>query len=239
MKPYFICATPRTGTDLLCEALVKTGVAGRPDEYFGHMHVARWKAEWNIDLTKDYVERVKTEARTENGVWGVKVMMQYFDDLCGLLSEVRPGERVDRFAIIERTFGEMNYVWMTRRDKVDQAISLHKAYQNFVWTVDREAGLPDESKLVFDSGEIDRILSEIVKNEADWKAYFQSVGKQPHVIVYEDFIENYHTVVNDTLRHLGIRFRFEGKIEDSGLQRQRNRLSTVWKNRYLKEKRAI
>ncbi len=83
MKPYFICATPRTGTDLLCEALVKIGVAGRPDEYFGQMHEAQWKAAWGVHLAKEYVERVKAEARTDNGVWGVKVMMQYFDDLCG------------------------------------------------------------------------------------------------------------------------------------------------------------
>lgn len=29
-----ICATPRSGSTLLCEALINTGVAGRPEEYF-------------------------------------------------------------------------------------------------------------------------------------------------------------------------------------------------------------
>ncbi len=200
------------------------------------MHVARWKAEWNVDLTKDYVERVKSEARTENGVWGVKVMMQYFDDLYGFLLDVHDDQSVGRFAIIERTFGELNYVWMTRRDKVAQAISLHKAYQNSVWTVEREARPLDDRELVFDFNEVDRIFSEIVKNEADWKAYFQSVGKQPHVIVYEDFIENYQAMVNSVLNHLGIQFLFEGKIEESRLRRQWNQLSENWKNRYLRLK---
>ncbi len=32
--PYFVCATPRSGSTLFCEALAETGVAGRPAEYF-------------------------------------------------------------------------------------------------------------------------------------------------------------------------------------------------------------
>jgi len=31
---YLICSTPRTGSSLLCDALLATGVAGRPEEYF-------------------------------------------------------------------------------------------------------------------------------------------------------------------------------------------------------------
>ena len=31
---YLVCATPRSGSTLLCEGLKATGVAGRPEEYF-------------------------------------------------------------------------------------------------------------------------------------------------------------------------------------------------------------
>jgi len=236
MKPYLICATPRTGTNLLCEALLKTGVAGRPDEYFGYMHEARWKAEWNVDLPNDYIERVTFEASTGNGVWGVKIMMQYFDDLYALLQQVFPGETVDRFAAVERAFGKLNYVWMTRRDKLDQAISLHKANQNFVWTVERGVRFPDERNLIFDSREIDRIRSEIAKHEEDWERYFESVECRPYVIIYEDFIENYQATVNGVLHQLGIQHSIEGEIDGSRFQRQRNQLSEKWRNRYLREK---
>jgi trehalose 2-sulfotransferase len=37
MKPqrsYIVCATPRSGSTLVCHALTDTGVAGRPEEYF-------------------------------------------------------------------------------------------------------------------------------------------------------------------------------------------------------------
>jgi LPS sulfotransferase NodH len=33
-RSYLVCATPRSGSTLLCEALKATGVAGRPEEYF-------------------------------------------------------------------------------------------------------------------------------------------------------------------------------------------------------------
>ncbi|MGI9058103.1 MAG: Stf0 family sulfotransferase [Ktedonobacteraceae bacterium] len=31
---YLVCATPRSGSTLLCEALANTGIAGNPKEYF-------------------------------------------------------------------------------------------------------------------------------------------------------------------------------------------------------------
>jgi trehalose 2-sulfotransferase len=33
-RSYLVCATPRSGSTLVCQALKETGVAGRPDEYF-------------------------------------------------------------------------------------------------------------------------------------------------------------------------------------------------------------
>ena len=33
-RSYLVCATPRSGSTLLCEGLESTGVAGRPREYF-------------------------------------------------------------------------------------------------------------------------------------------------------------------------------------------------------------
>lgn len=37
-RSYLVCATPRSGSTLLCEALSATGVAGRPAEYFEAMY---------------------------------------------------------------------------------------------------------------------------------------------------------------------------------------------------------
>ena len=34
MLSYFVCATPRSGSTLLCHLLDETGIAGHPEEYF-------------------------------------------------------------------------------------------------------------------------------------------------------------------------------------------------------------
>lgn len=237
MTPYLICATPRTGTNLLCEALAKTEHAGRPDEYFGHMHVPRWTEIWKTEGIAEYLSHLKKYTRSENGIWGIKVMMQYFDEIYELLSEITQDKNVNRYEILEETLGELKYVWVTREDKVAQAVSLHKAYQNFVWSVERGEDFPDEYELAFDFQEIDRIYSEILKNECEWKAYFQTVERQPHIVKYEDLIGNYETVVNGVLKHLGVSFYFNEKLEESRLQKQANVLSESWKKRYLKQKK--
>lgn len=33
-RSYLVCATPRSGSTLVCQTLIRTGVAGRPEEYF-------------------------------------------------------------------------------------------------------------------------------------------------------------------------------------------------------------
>lgn len=41
-RAYIVCATPRSGSTLVCQALRQTGVAGRPEEYFeALMHSGR------------------------------------------------------------------------------------------------------------------------------------------------------------------------------------------------------
>ena len=59
---YLVCATPRSGSTLLCELLEQTGVAGRPDEYFEalrHSGVPRRPHEYfDPELHPDIVDRL-------------------------------------------------------------------------------------------------------------------------------------------------------------------------------------
>lgn len=43
---YLICATPRTGSNFLCENLQAVGVAGRPDDYFWNPPF--WQQQWGV-----------------------------------------------------------------------------------------------------------------------------------------------------------------------------------------------
>ncbi len=52
-RSYLVCATPRSGSTLVCKALSETGVAGRPEEYFEallHSGVPRKPEEYFIGV---------------------------------------------------------------------------------------------------------------------------------------------------------------------------------------------
>ena len=49
LRSYLVCATPRSGSTLLCHLLAQTGLAGRPEEYFEalrHSGIPRRPAEY-------------------------------------------------------------------------------------------------------------------------------------------------------------------------------------------------
>jgi LPS sulfotransferase NodH len=52
---YLICATNRSGSFLLYEALKNTGLAGYPEEYFWRDDEPFWKERWGVSSYADYV----------------------------------------------------------------------------------------------------------------------------------------------------------------------------------------
>jgi LPS sulfotransferase NodH len=54
MRPhtsYLVCATPRSGSFLLCEALKNTALAGQPEEYFWRDDEPAWKERWGYQTS--------------------------------------------------------------------------------------------------------------------------------------------------------------------------------------------
>jgi len=121
MKPernYLVCATPRSGSTLVCKALRDTGVAGRPEEYFEALRSTgrpRRPEEyfagvddqsirdqlgdpagegqapppaWSRTAYDRYLDWAKEVGTTDNGVFGAKLMWQYLGDFVGLLRNV-------------------------------------------------------------------------------------------------------------------------------------------------------
>src|SRR5580704_10381315 len=62
VQSYLICATPRTGSSLLCGLLQSTGVAGRPESYFRQPDERSWASQWGLarsDDTFDYADYIR------------------------------------------------------------------------------------------------------------------------------------------------------------------------------------
>ncbi len=68
---YVIASTPRSGSSLLAAGLVRTGVAGRPEEYFTPDHIGSYKEDLNLPMScssAEYLAKVMAFAATPNGV---------------------------------------------------------------------------------------------------------------------------------------------------------------------------
>jgi LPS sulfotransferase NodH len=160
---YLVCATPRSGSTLLCEALKATGVAGCPEEYFealpttgarrqprdyleglddpeaftligtGDPHEHPAYSLLHVKRYADHLERVRTWGTTPNGVFGAKLMWSQVADLALLAAEDPACRGLARAELLDRLFDEPRYVWVRRDDTVRQAVSLWRAMQTRFW----------------------------------------------------------------------------------------------------------
>lgn len=202
MKParsYVICCVQRTGSWLLAHTLASTGYAGRPSDYFDEEERKTHTREWSLpagDLA-DYARGVRDHATTPNGVLGSKLMWNDFD---WLRSAISPPAGTDAgLEFMRMAFGDPQFVWLRRRDKVRQGISWWRAGVTGQWALrpDQEAGRP--------ALDVERILPLVrfaQQCEDGWRQWFASTGILPCEVVYEDLVQDRLTVANRVLGFL-------------------------------------
>ncbi|MGH2449338.1 MAG: Stf0 family sulfotransferase [Chloroflexota bacterium] len=226
MRPdqsYLICATPRSGSYLLCEALTNSGVAGKPAEYFWRGHEPYWTARWGTHNYREYLHAALEEASTENGVFGAKIMWEYMSDFREKLESLHGPIRLPD--LLSETFPRLRYVRITRRDKLAQAVSRSKALQTGRWF--DKGDKPPATSPRFDFRSVEGLLARAREEEAAWDAFFQEADVQPLTIEYEDLVDSYQVTTALVLCYLGIEppARIEGARH---LRRQADATSGEW-----------
>jgi trehalose 2-sulfotransferase len=236
-RAYLVCATPRSGSTLLCELLKETGVAGRPEEYFetlrstGYPRQPRQYFEGAPEVQAllpevdpgtperafdwDGVLRAGT---TPNGVFAAKVMYGHLEDLWPrldgrTLEDVLPGLR---------------YVRVSRADRVAQAVSLWMAIQTQRW---RDEGDDEEThEPVYSSAAIGHLVEQLTAHELAWDEWL--VGRDPIDVPYEELAAAPAVTVTTLLERLGI----AGQAPTlPRLRRQSGERSRDWIERYGQE----
>jgi LPS sulfotransferase NodH len=267
---YLVCATPRSGSTLLCETLERTGVAGRPREYFEALketgvprrpreyfwglrspevirllpHDAQLDREaersptWSRDDYAQHLTAVLREGTTPNGVFGAKLMWSYFDDFLELMRGIpRFGGKGDG-SLLNAAFPELRYVFVSRSDKVRQAVSLWRALQTWVWRT-AEGHPPDEplpeQRAVYSFDAIGHLLDQLRRHEDAWRGFFFRIGQQPLSIFYEDVAGDLEGSVARVLDMIGIERPQTSALADQPMLRQSDELSESWVQSYLED----
>jgi LPS sulfotransferase NodH len=267
---YLVCATPRSGSTLLCEGLERTGVAGRPREYFEALketgvprrpreyfwglrspevirllphdsqidREAERNPTWSRDEYARHLGASLLDGTTPNGVFGAKLMWSYFNDFLELMRGIpRFGGKGDG-SLLNTAFPELRYVFVSRSDKVRQAVSLWRALQTWVWR-QAEGHAQDEQQperqAVYSYDAIDHLLHQLRRHEDAWRGFFFRIGQQPLSLFYEDVAGDLDGSVGRVLDTLGIERPPASARAEQSMRRQSDELSESWVQSYLED----
>ncbi|MEX0807851.1 MAG: Stf0 family sulfotransferase [Dongiaceae bacterium] len=122
---YLLLSQARTGGTFLCEALVRSGMAGVPAEYLNPAAIAamskRLGAIGGIALAP-LMQELERRRTTSNGVFGLHLHLEQLR---------KPLETPERSVQWLRRFDRI--ILLVRRDKLAQAVSLERALQTSAW----------------------------------------------------------------------------------------------------------
>lgn len=270
---YLVCATPRSGSTLLCEALTHTGLAGKPKEYFETLRETGlpprpgdyFQDSRNADLLRlveslnatssstgqeaispvflgtmsfaEYLGRVLEEGTTPNGVFGTKLMWGQLDDFVLSLRELPACKEIPVPQLFSANFPNLHYVYISRRDKIQQAVSLWKAIQTWAWRQERASSssdVPPRSawEPIFHYEAINHLVHQLSMHDEAWQRFFEQHAIQPCIVIYEELVEAYETILQKTLQYLGIAPAEPLTLTRPPMERQADALSEQWVERY-------
>jgi trehalose 2-sulfotransferase len=257
-KTYIICTNPRSGSWLICDGLASTSVAGNPSELFHDQEIEEHRAQWRMDnptdLTlEDYLRVALPESITSNGVCGIKLQYLQFEELPHKVQALGGPRGMSPAELLSAMFPDAKYIWLRRRDKVRQAISLYIAWETNEWwsvsgsswsqTVHRSGKSPYPRRIEanknpqFDPIAIAGWETELREEDRKWQAFFETNAITPLVIDYEDVVSDYSGTITKVLEWLGIPSAESISIPLPRLRRQSNARSDEWVDLYTAFKR--
>jgi|SRR5215471_6425435 len=238
---YLICCAERTGSTLLGDALIGTGIAGRPQSYFSRAAHFNPRYQRLLGNTKDddgYLDRVVAAATTPNGVFGAKVHWEHFLNLVAMVARALPAaERQADAAAFEHLparFPGLRYIWLTRANKVARAISHYRAKKTDRWQVDARWVTDDtggEGEPPFDFDAIDAYVRSGETENARWRQLFREHRISPLELTHEELVRDLEGTVRRVLAFLGIPAE-DLKLPPPSLRQQADHRSREWELRY-------
>lgn len=198
---YLVLATPRTGSQLLCDLLIQSGVAGQPEEFFAPDHPARLAAGRDGGVA-DYAHRLRSDlAERDHGVFGARVMWRQMTGflLPGLSGRRRPSLDEARDALAG-AFPDLRILHLRRRDRRRQALSYARALEGGDWVRLAEAPAPAEPGAAL----VAKLTRRIMRDEAGLAAFLRD-GPFPVIeLAYEDIAADPPAALARSLRFLDL-----------------------------------
>jgi len=235
---YIIASVQRSGTHLLCSILRSTGIAGTPEEHFLSKPGETWEKRWSAPSRVAYVQNVLRQNTAANGVFGAVVMWSYFERMLQMLQEIPTYKNLNGAQLLAAVFNTPKYIWMRRRNHVEQAVSWAMASQTGIWAQTGEEKLQPPAVPKFDFKVIDEWCNRIAAHDDGWASYFRENQIEPLILFYEDVVASHRIAAERVLEFLELPFPPDLEIPLPAVEKQANQISHEWAACYLKLKGA-
>jgi LPS sulfotransferase NodH len=185
-KALLILCTPRSGSTFFSEALNACGKLGYCEEWFNYEYFDAWSQVTEQDFSlQNYVEWVSKKSLRNTGVLTMK---WHIGQLVAMNQDYNLG-------IESMDFSHVVYVY--RRDKIAQAVSLVKALATGRFrSTEKARGKYQMSRQGIAEG-----LSNTIKFDQFTQSYLKQYINKSYT--YEDFCEAPHVACNEVLEALG------------------------------------
>ncbi|WP_072803951.1 trehalose 2-sulfotransferase [Rhodococcoides yunnanense] len=256
---YLVLASQRSGSTLLVESLRATGRAGEPEEFFQYLpstSLAPQPRQWFDGVTDDSVlrllapleagtpstetseqwrARIRSAGRTDNGVWGGKLMWNQTPLLIEHADGLPDRSGTDLLSAIHDLLGkDVLFVHVSRRDRVAQAVSMWRAVQTQIW---RGQAPPEvDARAEYHADGIAHLYAILEDQELQWQRWFADAGVTPLEVDYHRLAADTTGEVARVLDALGLD---PALAPPPALSRQGNDRSNDWVERYRAERVAV
>jgi trehalose 2-sulfotransferase len=223
---YIVAATPRTGSNLLCGGLIKSQVAGNPQEFFEPENETKWRGELGVSMDERYELFVEAAKRygTRGDVYGMKIHWWHVADLAR-----NAGFRGRPEDVLEHYFPGAMYVNIVRRDRLAQALSWFRAIETNEWFRLRGTPPPVEPPRL-DPNAVRALILDIKRQESEWMRYFYERGISALTVQYEELVRDRRGQIGRVLAFLGKDPTAAAAIPDPVLIRQADEVTERWRS---------
>lgn len=240
---YILCTSPRSGSTLLCTMLEATGIAGAPESLFYLPDLEDWRERLGVPLVAGernllaaLIAAALQQGRAGSDIFALRQQRHSFAFLCAKLAVLYPGEPTD-LARLQRAFGNVLFIHLTREDKVAQAVSYLKAEQTGLWHVAPDGSdfeRTGEGEPDYDGDRIRAKVETLTAYDSDWTAWFAQQGIEPLRLTYDELSADPVATLRGILDRLGLDPQAADGIEP-GVRKMADARSQDWIARFHAE----
>jgi LPS sulfotransferase NodH len=233
-RSYIVASSYRCGSTFLCTELWKTGVLGAPTEYVNNdrgfaaiptgTESGRLMIRFGAATPQQYFFKLLERRTGRNGVFGMKAHFHHFEPAlawCPSMLEI---------------LAPVTFIYINRRDRVAQAVSMAKAMQTNAWmSFDPMTG----KKVRYDADFIAQCMDEVEQQRLGWWRWFESSGVTPFVVNYEDMLADKDAVVRSIVELLEVQNDEPEWVELPAVEKQGDEINAEWMSRFGRDSKAV